>query len=70
MEELKYMMDRMLQMNIESNLQIQENQKILREQVLQMIMSGSAYFEAQSYLDKVQIFLPGPWYCVISISFE
>lgn len=70
LEELKYMMDRMLQMNIESNLQIQENQKILREQVLQMIMSGSAYFEAQSYLDKVQIFLPGPWYCVISISFE
>ena len=70
LEELKYMMDKMLQMNIESNLQIQENQKILREQVLQMIMSGSAYFEAQAYLDKVQIFLPGPWYCVISISFE
>lgn len=70
LEELKYMMDRMLQSNIESDLQIQENQKILQDQVLQMIVSGNAYFDVQPYLDKVQIYLPGPWYCVISISFE
>ena len=70
LEELGYMMDTMWQSNIESNLQIQENQKIIRTQVLKMIINGSASWELQSYLEKAQIYLPGPIYCVISISFE
>lgn len=64
------MMDCMLQSNLEANLQIQNNQKILRNQILQMIMDGSASSEVLYYLDKVEIYLPGPFYCVISISFE
>lgn len=70
LDELNYMMDSMLQSNLEANLQIQKNQEILRNQILQMIMNGSASPEMLSYLDKAGISLPGPFYCVLSISFE
>ena len=69
-EELKFMMDRMLQSNIETGLQVQENQKILRDQVLKMIVSGNVSWDLSYYMEKAQIYLPGALYCVISISFE
>lgn len=68
--ELEYIMDNMLQHNIEANLQIQENQKIMRNQILRIVMENSASTDVLSYLDKVDICLPGPLYCVLSISFE
>jgi len=70
LEELKFTMDKVLQSNMESVSQIQENQRIILNQVLGMILSGSNSWELQSYMEKAQIDLPGPLYCVISISFE
>lgn len=69
LDELKIMMDQMLQSNRISNLQIQENQKILQVQVLKMIISGSVSDEIELYLEKAQICLPGPVYFVVSISY-
>lgn len=70
LEELRFIMDKMLLNTRESSLQIQENQRIFRNQVLKMIMEGSISEELQYYLEKAQIDLPGPLYCVVSIAFE
>lgn len=70
LEELNSMMDRMHRSNVEADSQIQEKQRILRNQILQMLMEGSGSFEPLTYLDQDEIHLPGPYFCVISISYE
>ena len=72
LEELASILNNMHQSNVEADLQIQEKQKILRNQMLQMLMEGSpASFRILSYLNREEgICLPGPFYCVVSISFE
>lgn len=68
--ELENMMESMVQSNIEAGLQIQKRQSILRNQFLCMLLEGSATLDVLTYLEKVDICLPGPLFCVISISFE
>ena len=70
LDELRFIMDSMLQNNQEAARQIRNNQKMLRNQLLQMLVDGSAFVEVLPYLEKLGIYLPGPVYCVISISFE
>ena len=70
LDELGYMMDSMLQKNQEAAEQIRNNQKLLRNQLLQMLLDGCAFVEVLPFLDRVGICLPGPVYCVISLSFE
>lgn len=70
LEELNFLMDSMHQSNVEADSQIQKKQKMIRNQILQMLMEGSGSFDTPAYLDKDDIHLPGPFFCVISISFE
>ncbi len=70
LDEIRNMMERLLQSNSEVSLQLQESQKLLRNQVLQMIMEGSIFLDSQIVLERAQVNLPGPYYCVVSISFE
>ena len=70
LEEIAYIMDRMLQNNAVANKQIQQKQEMLHRQFLQMLIEGNFSFDVQSYLENLKINLPGPFYYVVSISFE
>ena len=70
LDELGDMMDSMLQSNQEAVSRIRRNEKLLRNQLLQMLVDGSALEEVLPLLEKAGIQLPGPVYCVISLSFE
>lgn len=70
LEEINYMMESMLRSNVAVNMQIEQKQRMLKNQILRMVLEGSASFDVGPYLDRLQIRLPGPYFYVISISFE
>ena len=70
LEEINYMMDNILQSNLEANQQIQQNREMLKDQILHMLLEGKYTIDMGAYLDRAQIRLPGPWFFVLSISFE
>ena len=70
LEELDNILGDVIQSNNEAKLQIQKKQRIIRDQILCMVMNNDTFGEALSYLDNAEICLPGPYYCVISISCE
>lgn len=69
-EELGFMLDHLVQSNEEVGRQILQRQSMLRDQVLRMLVEGRGTFDMRPYLDKLEIVLPGPFFCVISIAFE
>lgn len=70
LEELDYILDDMYLDNIEAKEQIQKKQKIIRDQILCMLLDNNAFGKIQSYLHDAGICLDGPFFCVVSISFE
>lgn len=70
LEEIDDMMDSMLENNVRINAQIEQKQNMLKYQILRMVLEGSASFDVQPYLERLNIRLPGPYYYAVSISFE
>ena len=70
LEEVGYMMDSMLKRYALANAQIGQKQKMLRSQVLRLMLNGNVSSDVLSNLEGLQIRLPGPYFYVISISFE
>lgn len=70
LDEIDRMMECMLQNNLVLSGQIREKQEILHRQVLQQLLSGNDIQRIQPYLDRSLMKLPGPYYFVISLSFE
>ena len=69
LEEIDYQLENMIQKYTETRMQIAQRQKMFRKQVLQVLISGNCFKDIQSYLNRVQIRLYGPYYFVISIIF-
>lgn len=69
-EELEYMLSKMIKSNMEAALQVQQRQKLLKQQILRMLLEGKCSDDVLSYLDMVDIRLPWSYFYVISISFE
>ena len=70
LEEIDYMMERLLQKNAMANEQINKKQEQLRRQVLQMLLEGNYSDDIKAYLDKLQIRFTGRYFFVISIFFD
>lgn len=70
LEEINYMLDRVLQNNLDANVLILEKQKLLREQLLRLILESRVDIDLDYYLKRIEIQLPGPWFFVLGISFE
>lgn len=70
LEEIDHMMASMLKSNMMIQAQIKQKQEMLKNQILLTLIEGSGTFDVTSYLDGLQIRLPGPYYYVISISYE
>ncbi|HJA92451.1 MAG TPA: AraC family transcriptional regulator [Candidatus Eisenbergiella merdipullorum] len=70
LEELDYMMDNVLRNNREAAIQIEQKQKMLRKQVLHMLLEGNYSGDISSYLNQLQIRLNGPYFYVITMFFE
>jgi len=68
--EIDFLMESLLRNNALANMQIQQKQDMLRKQILLMLINGNYSANIQLYLDKLQIMLPGPYFYVISLSFE
>lgn len=69
LEEISYMMDNVLQNNTIKNEQISKNQRMLKNQVLQLLLEGSTFVK-EPYLCKLQITLPGPHYSIFSVCYR
>ena len=68
--ELESMMNSMVQNNLAARQQIQYRNKLLRKQILRLLLEGKASEEVLSCLEKMEILIPGPFFFVVSISFE
>lgn len=69
-EELGNILDSMVQSNIESSNQIRKDQKLLRNQILRMLLEGSSTLDVLPSLEKVDVRLPGPLFFVMVLSFS
>lgn len=69
-EEMNYLMDSMLKRNTSTNQLLQQKQKLLRRQVLRLLISDSQSFDQLPSFDTLSLELPGPFYYVTTISFE
>ncbi len=69
LEEISYMMENVIQNNTIKNEEINKHQRMLKNQILQLMLEGST-FVTEPYLCKLQITLSGPYYCVFSICFQ
>jgi len=68
-EEIRYMLDDILEKNTAANAQIQKSQKEIRSQLLRMMLDSRTLSEILPRMEKAKICLPGPNYRVMSISF-
>ena len=69
-EELDYMLNKMIQFNMDATQQIQQRQQLLKKQILRILLEGKSSGDVLFYMDKVGIHFTGPLFYVISISFE
>lgn len=69
LEEINYMMDSVLKSNIMANTQLEQKQELLRRQILQLLINGRYSSDLKPYLEQLKVFLPGPYFFVMSISF-
>lgn len=70
LDEINQMMDNLLYTNTMKTIQIDQKQVLLRQQILQTLINGNYNFNIRPYLEKLQIYLPGPHYFAVSIIFE
>lgn len=70
LEEINYMMDRLLETNALANEQINKKQELLRRQVLRMLLEGNYSHDIETHLDRLQIRFPGRYFFVVSIFFD
>lgn len=70
LEEINYMMDKLLRRNALANEQINKKQEMLRRQVLQRLIEGNYSHDMEAYLEKLQIQFSGRYFFVISIFFD
>lgn len=70
LEEIEDIIDSALKKSAFASRQVEQNREMLKRQILRMLLNGTYLFDMQSSLDKADIYLPGPFYYVISISFE
>ncbi|MCI9230548.1 MAG: helix-turn-helix transcriptional regulator [Lachnospiraceae bacterium] len=70
LEEINYMMDRLLETNALANEQIKKKQEMLRKQVLHMLLVGNYSHDITAHLDKLQIRFPGRYFFVTSILYD
>ena len=69
-EELHDRLDHLVQNNNDSHRRILESNRILKKQILHLIIEGKISQEVLNYLEKLEISLPGPYYWVVSIAIE
>lgn len=68
-ESIDYMMENVLQRNSMMITENSKNRRMLKNQILQMLLDGSS-FAVEPYLHSLQICLPGPCYAVMSFFFQ
>lgn len=59
-----------LQDSLSAAVQVEQKQKMLKQHILRSLLNGAYIRDAQAYLNKLNIHLPGPFYYVISVAFS
>lgn len=70
LEELNSILENMQKSNVFAERELEKNHKILREQILRMLLENVNVTEIVAHLRKEEIHLEGPFYCVVSICFD
>lgn len=69
LEKVEAMLDAMKEQNDMLSLRVLENKKMIRDQVLKSIIEGWSFEKSYPQLERADVFLPGPLYCVIGVFF-
>lgn len=67
LKKVEAMLDAMKEQNDMLSLRVLENKKMMRDQVLKSIIEGRFSEKNNPQMEKVDIFLPGPLYCVVGM---
>lgn len=70
LEELNYMMESILKKNLTANETLEDYQKLLRSQLLLLLLNGNDSFDIAPYLARAGLHFPGPCYFVIGTVFS
>lgn len=70
LDELTYLVDKIIQENETMNLQDKQKQKILNRQILRVLLSDNYAFDRLPPLETLKMEMPGPFYFVITLSFQ
>lgn len=68
-ERLEGIVDTALQNSLAAAVQVEQNQEMLKRHFLKSLLNGAYIQDAQAYLDKLNIQLPGPFYYMIVVGF-
>lgn len=67
LEEIDNILDLALKKCVVTAQRLEQQQELLKRQVLRMLLNGTYLQDIQKYLEKLNIVIPGPFFCVISI---
>lgn len=69
-EEIEGLIDTAMQDKLAAAVEAEQKQELLKKHILMSILNGVYIPDAETYLEKLNISLPGPFYYVISIVFQ
>ena len=69
-EEIENIINQALQNSALANQQVQQKQELLKQQILRLLLNGTYFPDILTYLDKLDISMPGPFYYVICIAYS
>lgn len=69
-DEIEGIVDTALQNSLEAAVQLEQKQELYKQQLLRSLLNGTQVENAETYLSKLNLLLPGPFYYVISVGFS
>lgn len=67
LEEIDNILDSALKNCVVTAQRLQQQQELLKRQILRMLLNGAYLFDIHQYLEKVNIVIPGPFFFVMSV---
>ena len=67
LEEIDNILNSTLKNYVVTAQRLEQQQELLKRQILRMLLNGTYLLDVQQYLDKMNIVIPGPFFFVMSI---
>ncbi len=68
--QVEGIIDAALKTSLTSAMEVEQKQELLKQHILKSILNGAYLQDVATYLEQINILLPGPFYYVISVVFQ